>query len=67
VSAFSAATDFKDKLVIDLGTGTSRMTGFVDAMQKQVVNGKFIRKDEFYDIGKTALAEQSNSGSLADK
>jgi flavodoxin len=52
VSRFIRAADFGGKAVVGLGTCGGAMGGFADAMQKDVVNGKFIRKDGFYFVDK---------------
>jgi flavodoxin len=51
VSAFLAAVNFSGKPVISLGTCQSNMKGFNEALEKEVVNGRFIAKDGFYDVG----------------
>jgi flavodoxin len=63
VSAFLAAANFAGKPVISLGTCTSNMTGFNAAVEKEIVNGRFIAKDGFYAVDKksdAALAEAVN-------
>jgi flavodoxin len=51
VAAFLAAADFGGKPVIGLATCASKMRGFNDALGADVVTGRFIAKDAFYDVG----------------
>jgi flavodoxin len=50
VSRFLRAADFGGKPVVGLGTCGGSMGGFADAMKKDVVKGRFIKKDGFYSI-----------------
>jgi flavodoxin len=63
VSAFLAAVNFNGKPIIGLSTCTSKMGEFLDKLQSEVVNGRLIRKDSFYDVGRktdVVLAETVN-------
>jgi flavodoxin len=50
ISAFLRSANFNGKPVIGLGTYRGAMGGFVDAMQKDIVSDRFIRKEGFADV-----------------